>query len=135
VNAEYGFGKAAQELGDLDEALRRFEHVIDMAPRFSDGYFSRASVHSLRERYSDAVSDYATTRLLGEQAILQTDARIRAATERGTAVALAERRRLEDYKTHLEELLSYTRQNRAAIETYLRQVEESERTRGTVSAQ
>jgi hypothetical protein len=38
-------------------------------------------------------------------------------------VAQAERRRLEEYKFHLEELMSYTGQNRTAVETYLRELE------------
>jgi tetratricopeptide (TPR) repeat protein len=135
VNAEYGFGKASQELGNLEEAFQRFDHVIEMAPRFPDGYFSRASVYSLREEYQLAVADYATTTLLGEREILLTESRIREAVGRGTAVARSDQRRLEDYKAHLEELLTYTGQNRTAIETYLRQVEEFRRARRTGSAQ
>lgn len=135
VNAEYGYGKAAQELGDLDEALRRFERVVEIAPNFPDGYFSRGSVRSLREEYPDAVADYAMTTLMGEREVLQTDSRIRDAARRSTRLAEAERRRLEEYKGHLEELLSYAVQNRAAVETYLRQVEAFERSQRRVSEQ
>jgi tetratricopeptide (TPR) repeat protein len=135
VNAEYGFGKAAQELGDLEEALRRFEHVVEWAPRFPDGYFSRGSVRSLRGEYRAAVGDYGTTTLVGEQEILQTDSRIRLTQSRASRVAQAERRRLEEYRTHMEELLSYAAQNREAVETYLRQVEQYEREQRRVSQQ
>ena len=123
-NAEYGFGKASQELGELDEALGRYERVIDLAPRFPDAYFSRGSVRSLREEYEDAVRDYGTATSVGEQEILQTDARIRAASARPSRIARAQSRRLEEYKSHLEELMSYTGQNRTAVETYLRELEQ-----------
>lgn len=127
MNAEYGFGKAAQESGDLDEALRRYEHVVEMAPGFPDGYFSRASVRSLREEYLDALSDYATTTSVGEQQVIQTESRIRLAAARASVFARAERRRLEEYAAHIEEIIGYATQNRAAVETYLRQIEAFER--------
>ena len=123
-NAEYGFGKASQELGELDEALGRYERVINLAPRFPDAYFSRGSIRSLREEYEDAVRDYGTATSVGEQEILQTDARIRAASARPSRIARAQSRRLEEYKSHLEELMSYTGQNRTAVETYLRELEQ-----------
>jgi len=127
VNAAYGYGKTSQELGDLDEALSRYEHVIEISPQFPDAYFSRASVRSLREEYEEAVRDYGTATSVGEREILQTEARIRVASRRSSLMARSERRRLEDYKEHLEELMSYTDQNRVAVETYLRQLERYER--------
>ncbi len=133
INAEYGYGRAARELGDLDEALERFERVVELAPDSPEGYFARGSVRSVLEAYPGAVEDYAMATRTGEQEILQTDARIRSASERDSRVARARRRRLEERKAALEELVSYAVQNRAAVETYLRQLERYDAGRGRVS--
>ncbi len=123
ANAEYGYGRAARELGDMDEALARFGRVVELAPNSPEGYFARGSVRSVLEDYPAAVSDYAMATRTGEQQILQTDSRIRQASGRDSRVARAERRRLEERKADLEQLVSYAVQNRAAVETYLRQLE------------
>jgi len=43
--------------GDLDGALSTFDHVVDLAPSFAEGYNQRALVHAMRDEYAEALTD------------------------------------------------------------------------------
>ncbi len=43
---------------DYDLALRHLDDVVDLAPAYAEGWFSRATVYFLTDRYDQAISDF-----------------------------------------------------------------------------
>lgn len=52
-------GRAVESLhtGNYDQALESLDRVVAVAPDFAEGWNLRATIHYLREEYSDAVGD------------------------------------------------------------------------------
>jgi tetratricopeptide (TPR) repeat protein len=61
IDALMAIGVASMNDGNYDQALRAFGRVVDLAPRFAEGWNKRATVLYLMGHYEDSIKDIDKT--------------------------------------------------------------------------
>ena len=61
VDALMERGVGAMNVGDFETALAAFNRVIEVKPKFAEGWNKRATLYYLMQRYDDSVQDIART--------------------------------------------------------------------------
>ena len=61
LNALMHGGAQAMQAGDLDAAIGRFTHLIEVAPKFAEAWNKRATAYYMIGRYDDSIADCMKT--------------------------------------------------------------------------